>query len=307
MKAVICTRYGPPEVLELREVAEPSPGRGEVRVRIAATAVTASDVMVRSFSVSPAYRILMGLALGIGKPRNPILGMVLSGTVETAGAGVGRFKPGDPVYALSIARFGAYAEAMCVDENTAIALKPSNMTFEQAAAIPYGGLLALHFLKKGRIAAGQDVLIYGASGAIGTAAIQLARHFGARVTAVCSAGNIGLVESLGAEAVIDYTREDFTARAGRYDLILNAVGKRKARLRPERLLKPDGRHVTVDDGSPRIGCEALELLTRLAEAGKLRAVIDCVFPLEQIAEAHRYVDQGHKKGNVIVSVGRAGG
>lgn len=303
MKAMVCTKYGPPEVLQLREVEKPAPKQNEVRIKIFATAVTASDCIVRGFNVPRKFRLLMGLALGFTKPRSPILGMVLAGEVEATGSHVQRFTVGDAVYAFHIRRFGAYAEYICLPETEVIARKPFNLTFDEAAAIPYGAMLALHFLRKGNIQRGQNVLIYGASGAIGTAAIQLTTSYGAEVSGVCSAANLALVKSLGARIVVDYTQEDFMSRLGRYDLILDAVGRRKSsQFQGAILLAPGGRYISVDDGSPKLRVEDLDLLTEMVEAGKLKPVIDRRYPLEQMAEAHRYVDAGHKKGNVVITV-----
>jgi NADPH:quinone reductase-like Zn-dependent oxidoreductase len=309
MKAIICTKYGPPEVLQLQEVEKPAPKNNEVLIRICATAVTASDCIIRRLkpAVWPPRRLMVGLMIGFGKPRNPILGGVLAGDIELAGKAVKQFKAGAQVFALTTKsaaqpRFGSYAEYMCLPEDGLLALKPSNATYEEAAAIPYGGLLALYFLKKGNIQSGQKVLIYGASGAIGTAAVQLAKTFGATVTGVCSTTNLELVKSLGADAVIDYTQEDFTTKGDHYDLILNAVGKRKAQLQCENALTSNGKHITVDDGIPKVQLEDLVLLKELVEAGRIKAVIDRRYPLEQMVEAHRYVEQGHKKGNVVITV-----
>lgn len=306
MKAMICTRYGSPDVLQLREVEEPSPRKDEVCIKIFATCVTASDCIVRGFRVRPGLRLPMAIAIGFGRPRNPILGMVTAGEVESKGKDVKGYKEGDAVFAFHIRRLGSYAEYICLPEDTPMSPKPSNLSYEEAAAIPYGGALALHFLRKAGVQKGQQVLIYGASGAVGTAAVQIARHLGAKVTGVCSTANVELVRSLGAEAVIDYTKEDFTNRAERYDLVFNAVGKGKVQLHPERALTPHGKHVTVDDGSPALNREVLNYLRELAEAGKLRPVIDRRYPLEQLAEAHRYVDEGHKKGNVVITVAHGG-
>jgi NADPH:quinone reductase-like Zn-dependent oxidoreductase len=306
MRAVVCTRYGPPEVLQLRDVPKPTPRSSEVCIKIFATSVTASDCIVRAFNIPRRLKLPMGAVLGFRRPRNPILGLVLAGVVESVGRDATKFKPGDQVYAFTAFRFGAYAEYECLPETAIVALKPSNASHEEAAAIPYGGLLALHFLKQANVESRRRVLVYGASGAIGTSAVQLAKHFGADVTGVCSAANLELVRSLGANAVIDYTKDDFTRNGARYDLVFNAVGKRKAMLQADGSLTPGGRHITVDDNSPTMRAEDLAFLTELVESGRLRPVIDKSYPLEQIVEAHGYVDAGHKKGNVVVRVSAEG-
>ena len=314
MKAIVCTKYGPPEVLQVKEVEKPVPKPDEVLIKIYATAVTSSDCYIRSFNYPIKFRIPAGIALGFTRPRRPILGMVLAGEVETAGKDVKQFRIGDQVYAFTVPgmRFGTYAEYTSLPEDSLIAIKPSNVSYEEAAAIPYGGMLALHFLRRGKIQNGQKVLIIGASGAVGTSAVQLAKYFGAEVSGVCSTTNLELVSSLGASRVIDYTKEDFTKRAERYDLIFDAVPKgllssastngKNSQSNCKKTLTLNGTYVSVDQGTPRLRVEDLILLKDLVEAGKLKPVIDRCYPLEQIVEAHRYVDQGHKKGNVVITV-----
>lgn len=305
MRAVVCTGYGPPNVLQLRDLATPSPKNNEVLIKVFATTVTASDCIVRGSKLRlwQPMGLMMRLVLGFARPRNPILGMVSAGEIESAGNQVTRFQNGNQVYTFNIRRFGSYAQYLCLPEGEVIAPKPSNLTYEEAAAVPYGGMLALHFLKKGHIRSGQAVLIYGASGAVGTAAVQLARYFGAKVTGICGTTNLDLVKSLGADTVIDYTKEDVNNRTERYDFIFDAVGKRKsAKFQGNKALTPNGKYISVDDGSPKIDVEGLNFLTNLVEAGTLRPVIDRRYPLERIAEAHQYVDQGHKKGNVVITV-----
>jgi NADPH:quinone reductase-like Zn-dependent oxidoreductase len=308
MKAVVCTRWGPPEVLQLREVERPAPRKGEVCVSNVATAVTASDCLARGLNFPSRYRILAQLVLGFGAPRRPVFGMVFAGEIESVGRTVKNFQAGDQVFGLSQWRAGCYAEYVCVSASGLIGKRPLNLSYEEAAALPYGGLLALALLRKTPIRAGQRVLVYGASGAIGTAMVQLAKHFGATVTGVCSTRNLELVKSLGADAVVDYTREDLTKSGERYDLILDAVGKRKsakAMSSAEDALRPGGKSISIDDIRPWLRAEDMLLLKRLAESGALTPVIDRTYPLEEMVEAHRYVEQGHKRGNVIVTVGRS--
>ncbi|MEI8333318.1 MAG: NAD(P)-dependent alcohol dehydrogenase [Chloroflexota bacterium] len=305
MKAVVCTRYGPPEVLRLEELATPVPRKNEVRIRIRATAVTSSDCYVRGLALSPTYRLMARLALGWSAPRQPVLGMVLSGEVDAVGPDARSFEVGDRVFGFDRHRFGTYAQYVCWPEDGLLATRPANLTDGEAAAIPYGGLLALHFLRKADVRAGQRVLIYGASGAVGASAVQLARHFGAEVTGVCSTANLDLVASLGATTVIDYTREVFTDRAERYDLVFDAVGKRKsaaALRRCREVLAPGGAFVSVDDGTPKLRRDDLVLLGELATKGGIRPVIDRTYALDDIVDAHRYVDDGHKRGNVVITV-----
>lgn len=304
MKAVICERYGPPEVLNIKEVAKPTPKPHEVLVKIMATAVNSGDVRVRGLAVPGFMRVVMRFVLGFTGPRKPILGVVLSGIVETTGAGVKDFKPGDEVYASTGFKFSTYAEYITMPENGAIALKPKKASFEQAAAIPFGGTTALYFLRKAGIGTkrGQKVLVYGASGAVGTAALQLARHYGAHVTAVCSGENVDLVRSLGATHTIDYTKQDFAKNGKKYDIIFDAVGK-KPKKECVLSLVQNGTYVTVgglDVSSERK--EQLIFLKELYNKGEYKAVIDRTYSLEDIVEAHRYVDQGKKKGNVVIKV-----
>jgi len=305
LKAVVCTRYGPPEVLQVKELATPVPRKNEVRIRISATAVTSSDCYLRGLRLSPAYRIMARLTIGWNAPRQPVLGLVLSGEIDSLGPDAKSFEVGDRVFGFNRHLFGTYAQYACWPEDGLLAPLPANFTDEESAAIPYGGLLALHFLRKADVQAGQSVLVFGASGAVGTSAVQLARHLGAEVTGVCSTANVDLVASLGATTVIDYTSEDFTDRAERYDLIFDAVGKRKSAA-PLRLcrqaLAPGGACVSVDDGTPKLRREDLVLLGELATKGEIRPVIDRTYALDEIVDAHRYVDNGHKRGNVVITV-----
>jgi NADPH:quinone reductase-like Zn-dependent oxidoreductase len=306
MKAAICTRYGPPEVLQLRDVNTPVPGNGDVLIRIHAAAVTISDCYIRSAvpSARLVFRVMMRLMIGFTRPRRPILGSVLAGEVTQVGRRVTRFHVGDHVYAFTLLRFGCYAEYTRLPQSSLVAPAPSNLTHEEAAAIPYGGLLALYSLGNGNIRPGQQVLIYGASGAIGTAALQLAKYYGAAVTAVCGTGNVELVRSLGADVVLDYMTEH-TAGEQHFDLVFDAVGRRKSsmlKVACQNALTPAGKYVSVDDERPRPRPEDLLLLRGLVESGVLKPVIDRRYSLEQIAEAHRYVEQLHKKGNVIITM-----
>ncbi len=306
MKAIVCTGYGSPDLLEVREVKEPRLRDNGVRIRNVATAVTASDTLVRGLRFRGWRSWLLRAAVGIRAPRS-IMGMIVSGEVEAVGRGVTPFKPGDQVFGMDGFRAGAYAEKVCWPATAAIAIKPVNLSFEEAAALPYAGLIASHFLRRLKVGRGHRVLIYGASGAIGTAAVQLARDRGAEVTGVCSTTNVDLVRSLGASSVIDYRKGDFT-KEGPFDVIFDAVGKRKstqAMANSASALAPGGVSMSVDDAFPRTLRSDLIVLKELAESGALRPVIDRTYRLDEIAEAHRYVDLGHKKGNVIVTVSAA--
>lgn len=301
MKAIICTKYGPPNVLQLHNIEKPKPKKNEVLVKIHATSVSTGDCRIRGFNSPLLFWIPMRIILGFRKPRKPILGVELSGEIEDIGSDVTQFKKGDPVFALTELNLGGYAEYTCVHESGLIALKPTNVTYEEAAVIPFGGTSALHFLRKGQIKKGQQVLIYGASGSVGTAAVQLAKYFGATVTAICSSSNFDLVTALGADNVIDYMKEDFTKRGDHYDIIFDAVGKYKKSLCTDALM-PNGKYVSVNGMMAKVSKEDMNLLKQLAETEKLKPVIDRTYRLEEVVEAHTYVEMGHKKGNVSITL-----
>jgi len=309
MKAVICTKYGPPEVLQLKEVEKPIPGDDEVLIKNYATAVTASDIFIRSSDLPLQFLIPMRLILGLTKPRKSIIGIVLAGEIESTGKKIKRFKTGDQVYGLTGFGLGGYAEYKCMKETDSmhdcLAIKPANITYEEATVAAYGGLLAFQYMEKGNVQHGQNVLIYGASGSSGTIAIQFAKYLGAKVTAVCSTANLDLVKSLGADIVIDYTKVDILDQNVQYDFILDAVGKLKTSKLKEackKALAPGGKYVSIDDGNLLLDSKRLNFIKELIEAGHIKPVIDTCFQFDDIVEAHRYVGKGHKKGGVAIKV-----
>jgi NADPH:quinone reductase-like Zn-dependent oxidoreductase len=330
MKAIVYTKYGSPDVLKIKEVAKPAPRDNEILIRIHATPVNFGDLLARNFkSVTPRqfnmpffFWLPTGLVFGFSKPKKNILGSEFAGEVEAVGKAVTRFKPGDQVFGYRGQNMGAYAEYLCMPENGMLAIKPANMTYEEAATVPYGALTALSLLRKVNIQRGQKVLIHGASGGIGAAAVQLAKYFGAEVTGVCGTPRVGFVKALGADKVIDYTQEDFTRNGETYDLIFDILGK-SSLARCKNSLKLNGIQLfasfkmkqliqmlfTSIRGGKKVICalssekpEDLIFIKELVEAGKIKSIIDKCYPLEQTAEAHRYVEQGHKQGNVVITV-----
>ena len=320
MKAIVATGYGPPDVLRLMEVDKPTPGAHELLVQVHATTVVAGDARIRS-STYTRFGLLMRLGLGIRRPRKTIPGNEFSGVVEAVGSDVTRFRVGDQVFGVlwGIAFAGANAEYVCVPDDGMVVIRPAGTSHQQAAALPVGALCALHFLRRSGIHGGQRILIHGASGSVGTYAVQLARHFGAHVTAVCGPNSVDLVQSLGTERVLDYTKVDYTTTGDTYDFVFDAAMKTSFS-EAKAVLERGGTYITLDwpirevlraaldreakvvIGTARKNPEALLLLTKLLEDGTIRPVIDRCYPLEQTAEAHRYVDAGHKQGNVVINV-----
>jgi len=307
MKAMVYERYGPPEVLELKEVEKPVPQENEVLIKNYATTVHVGDTRMRGFRVPKKYWLPMRLFVGITKPKRTILGMEVSGLIESVGKDVKDFKKGDEVFALTGFTGGGYAEyssVTAVDGNEVkgmVVSKPSNLTFEEAAAVPAGALTALLHMQKVHIQKGKKILIYGASGSVGTYAVQIAKYYGGEVTGVCSTSNVELVKSLGADKVIDYTKEDFTTSGEIYDVVFDAVFK-ISRSRCKKILKNNGIFDSSHSKIPKLKTKDLIFLKELIEKNKIKPVIDRTYTMEQIVEGHRYVDKGHKKGNVVITV-----
>jgi NADPH:quinone reductase-like Zn-dependent oxidoreductase len=309
MKAIICTKYGAPEVLQIQDIEKPSPKDNELLVKIKSTTAHIGDTKIRRLEpglgpvIDIFFKPLMRVMMGFSGPRNKILGMEFAGEVEAIGKDVTLFKVGDPVFATTEFRMGTYAEYCCISEKGVLAIKPKNMTYDEAAPVSNGALTALINLRKFNIQNGQKVLIYGASGSVGTYAVQIAKYFGADVTAVCSTANLQMVKDLGADKVIDYTRDNFTHSGDKYDFIFDAVAKIPKSDR-KKSLKDNGKYINAHavSGNVKLKVEDLIYLKDLIEAGKLKTVIDRIYPFDQIVEAHKYVDKGHKKGNVVIKI-----
>ncbi|MBT6998006.1 MAG: NAD(P)-dependent alcohol dehydrogenase [Prolixibacteraceae bacterium] len=306
MKAVICTKYGSPEVLQIQEVEKPIPKNNQILIKIVATAVNSGDVRVRSLDVNGFLKVIMRLVLGISKPRKPILGTVFSGVVETVGDKVSKFKVGDKVFGMTGFNFGTYAEYIAINQDSNVLEMPHNATFDDAVSLIFGGQTAIYFLEKAKIVemSNPKILIIGATGSVGTGAIQIARHHNADITVVCSSEGFELVKSLGVYNVILYDKVDFTKQTNKFDIIFDAVGKTNKQ-ECKHLLKEKGEYKSVDgSGYASETLKQLQLLKKLFEKGKFKAVIDKVFPMDKIVEAHRYVDTGRKKGNVVLRISK---
>jgi NADPH:quinone reductase-like Zn-dependent oxidoreductase len=305
MKAVICTRYGSPEVLQIQEISKPIPNDSQILVKIVATAVNSADVRVRSLDVKGFLKVVMRLVLGISKPRKPILGTVFSGIVETVGNKVSKFKAGDNVFGMTGFKFSTHAEFIAVNQNSNVIVMPHNASFEEAAAIIFGGQTAIYFLDKARITQrpNKKVLIIGATGSVGTAAMQIAKHYCADITAVCSSKGQKLVGELGVTNIILYDKEDFTKQTEKFDIIFDAVGKSN-RKQCKTLLNKNGVYTSVSSVNASETIQQLQLLKELFEKGAFKAVIDKTFQIDEIVEAHRYVDTGRKKGNVVLRISK---
>jgi NADPH:quinone reductase-like Zn-dependent oxidoreductase len=309
MKAIICTKYGSPEVLQIQQCNKPIPRNDEVLIKIYATSVTNSDIFIRSSNIPLVFMIPMRLMIGITKPRNSIIGEVFSGEIEYVGSEITRFHVGDQVYGLTGLSLGAYADYKCMKEidskQGCLALKPKNISFEEATSAAYGGLLAFQYVEKGNITRGQKVLIYGASGTSGMIAIQYAKYLGAIVTAVCGPSNLEFVRSLGADSVLDYTKNESIRSLEAYDVVIDTAGKRKTselKKACAQALRGNGIYISIDDGALLLQSDRLSKITELVELGVIKPVNDKVYRFEQIVEAHTYVELGHKKGNVAITV-----
>ncbi|MES9738442.1 NAD(P)-dependent alcohol dehydrogenase [Peribacillus frigoritolerans] len=327
MKAIVYTKYGPPDVLHLKEVEKPDPKEYEILIKVKAATVTMGDIRSRSFTVPLSVWLPARIIMGLRRPKKTILGLELSGEVESVGKDVNLFKAGDQIFAASQVGYGAYAEYNCMRKDGPVSIKPNNISFEEAAAIPIGARTALFYLRKANVQSGQKVLVYGASGSVGSYAVQIAKYFGAKVTGVCSTANVELVKSLGADKVIDYTSEDFSRDGGTYDVIFEAVNKSPFSA-CMKSLKKDGTYLNVTVPVPGVRMlwtklttgkklilsqnspetpEALNFLKELVEAGKLKVIIDRCYAFEELVQAHRYVEKGHKKGNVVITMEKHNG
>ena len=309
MKAILCTKYGPAEVLQIKQCNKPIPGKDEVLIKIYATSVTDSDIFIRSSNVPLRMLIPFRIMMGIRGPRNPIIGEVFSGEIESVGAEIKRFQVGDGVYGLTGFSLGAYADYKCMKEKDSkkgcIAVKPRNISFEEATSAAYGGLLAFQYLEKGNIKPKQKVLIYGASGTSGTIAVQYAKYLGAEVSAVCSSKNIDFVKSIGADKVLDYTKQNSQTELEAYEVILDCAGKAKNSALKEackKSLSKYGKYISIDDGALICSSDRLSKIKEMVENNSIKPITDRCYNFDQIIDAHKYVESGHKRGNVAITV-----